>query len=79
MGELALKRLLLAVIAAYRRWLSPLKGVPTCRFLPTCSEYSAEAISRHGTMRGSALSMRRIARCQPFGSSGYDPVPGVGE
>jgi putative membrane protein insertion efficiency factor len=67
-------RVLLSVIGVYRRFVSPLLG-PRCRFLPTCSAYAAEAISRYGAARGSWLALRRIGRCHPFHSGGYDPVP----
>ncbi|MCB9880924.1 MAG: membrane protein insertion efficiency factor YidD [Planctomycetes bacterium] len=58
----------------YRRFLSPLKK-PCCRFHPTCSSYALEALDRHGAIKGSLLSARRILRCHPFGGSGFDPVP----
>jgi uncharacterized protein len=48
---------------------------PACRFQPTCSRYAYAAIERHGARRGTWLAIRRLARCQPFGGSGYDPVP----
>jgi putative membrane protein insertion efficiency factor len=67
-------RLLVAVIAAYRRWISPLLG-QRCRFAPTCSAYAAEAIARHGAVRGGWLALRRIGRCHPFNPGGHDPVP----
>ncbi|MGH2807953.1 MAG: membrane protein insertion efficiency factor YidD [Actinomycetota bacterium] len=67
-------RVLTGVIAAYRRWISPLFG-PRCRFHPTCSAYAAEAISTHGAARGSWLALRRIARCHPWNPGGVDPVP----
>ena len=65
---------LLALIGAYRRWLSPLLG-PRCRFIPSCSAYGLEAISRHGPWRGGWLTLRRIGRCHPFTPCGCDPVP----
>lgn len=69
-------RLLLRVIAGYRRWISPLLG-PRCRFAPTCSAYAAEALGVHGAARGSGLALRRVLRCQPFSPGGHDPVPAV--
>ncbi|MGR8919686.1 MAG: membrane protein insertion efficiency factor YidD [Gammaproteobacteria bacterium] len=65
---------LLALVHGYRLLLSPLLG-PRCRYLPTCSEYALEALATHGAWRGSVLSLRRIARCHPWGGSGHDPVP----
>jgi hypothetical protein len=69
-----LQRALLTAIRFYQRALSPLSP-PTCRFTPSCSEYTAQAISLHGSLRGCWLGLRRIVRCHPFGSSGFDPVP----
>jgi putative membrane protein insertion efficiency factor len=63
-------------IAAIRAYQAARAGRPTgCRYLPTCSEYGIEAIERHGTIRGSMLTMRRLARCTPWGGHGVDPVP----
>ncbi|MCP4973011.1 MAG: membrane protein insertion efficiency factor YidD [Prochlorococcus sp.] len=67
-------RLFLALIAFYRQWLSPLLG-PRCRFIPTCSAYGVEAITRHGPWRGGWLTVRRLSRCHPFTPCGCDPVP----
>jgi len=67
-------RVLLAVVALYRRFVSPALP-PACRFHPSCSEYAAEALRAHGPWRGSALALRRLGRCHPFGGSGHDPVP----
>ena len=69
-----MKRVLVGLIRLYQRLLSPLKGVPTCRYLPTCSEYAAEAVERRGVVVGGAKALWRIARCNPFGGSGFDPV-----
>jgi len=59
---------------AYKVTLSPWIG-RQCRFLPTCSDYAAEALIRHGPWRGGYLAARRLCRCHPWGGSGYDPVP----
>jgi putative membrane protein insertion efficiency factor len=67
-------RLLALPIAAYRLLVSPLIP-PRCRFLPSCSEYAIEALHRHGAGRGLSLALWRLARCHPWGGSGYDPVP----
>lgn len=69
-----IRRFLLAAIAAYRYLLSPWVG-GSCRFWPTCSEYSREAIERHGAARGTWMMLARLARCHPYGSGGVDPVP----
>jgi putative membrane protein insertion efficiency factor len=67
-------RVLLALVAAYRYLLSPMLG-RSCRFFPTCSEYAMEALARHGALRGTWLTVRRVARCHPWHPGGYDPVP----
>ena len=59
----------------YQRYLSPLKGAPSCRFHPTCSSYAIEAIEVHGALKGSWLGLKRVLRCHPFHPGGYDPVP----
>ena len=61
-------------IRFYRSAISPLTP-PSCRFTPTCSQYALEALKKHGAVRGSWLTVRRICRCHPWGGSGYDPVP----
>lgn len=67
-------RVLLKGIALYQRWLSPLKP-PSCRFVPTCSQYAAEAVARYGSLRGARLALCRLLRCHPFHPGGVDPVP----
>lgn len=70
-----MKTVLLAVLKFYRKGISPL--LPgSCRFAPSCSEYSALAIRRHGALKGVWLTCRRLLRCHPFHGGGYDPVPG---
>ena len=69
-----LKKIIIALIRFYQLALSPLKQ-PTCRFSPTCSQYSIEAIERFGVIKGTYLSVRRILKCHPFHEGGYDPVP----
>lgn len=59
----------------YQRYLSPLKGAPSCRFHPTCSSYAIEAIEVHGALQGSWMGFKRVLRCHPFHPGGYDPVP----
>lgn len=66
--------LLILFVRAYRRFLSPLLG-QQCRFQPSCSAYGLEALQVHGSLRGTWLTARRIARCHPFHPGGHDPVP----
>ncbi len=73
-----MKRLFIWLIGLYRRYLSPLKSAPTCRFTPTCSAYAIEALEKRGLIVGSALAVWRILRCNPFCRGGYDPVPEKG-
>lgn len=65
---------LLLLVRFYRFALSPWLGA-NCRYDPTCSSYAIEALQKHGAFRGGALTVKRIARCHPWGDSGYDPVP----
>lgn len=66
--------MLMALITMYQSTIGP--ALPkACRFEPTCSHYAFTAIERYGALRGSWLAVKRVARCQPFGSYGYDPVP----
>jgi putative membrane protein insertion efficiency factor len=69
-----MRKALILVIRGYQLWISPL--LPSaCRYYPTCSAYAVEAIEKHGAVSGSWLALRRITRCHPFRSGGYDPVP----
>ena len=69
-----MKKLLLLLIGFYRRQISPYKR-PCCRFIPTCSQYALEAVERFGAVKGGAMALWRILRCNPFCKGGYDPVP----
>jgi putative membrane protein insertion efficiency factor len=64
----------IALIRFYQKCISPLTP-PACRYTPTCSQYAIEAIRKHGVVKGCWLAAKRIARCHPWGGSGYDPVP----
>ena len=66
--------LLIVPIRFYQKYISPLKPA-TCRFTPSCSQYAIKAIRKHGPFKGLALAVWRILRCNPWGGSGYDPVP----
>lgn len=73
-----MKHIALALIRFYKRFLSP--ALPSaCRFHPTCSTYTYEAIERYGVIRGGWLGLKRIARCHPLNPGGYDPVPDLKE
>ena len=69
-----MKRLFVTLITWYQRYISAYTP-PSCRFHPTCSAYTKEAIEVHGSLRGVWLGTKRIARCHPFNAGGYDPVP----
>ncbi|RPH40180.1 MAG: membrane protein insertion efficiency factor YidD [Desulfobulbaceae bacterium] len=68
-----MKHCLLGLVRGYQYFISPLFP-PCCRFTPTCSAYTIQAIEKYGVLRGSFLSLRRILRCHPFSQGGYDPV-----
>jgi len=69
-----MKYLIIALLRAYRFAISPLYG-QVCRYHPSCSAYALEAVTEHGSIKGSWLAVRRIARCNPWSRGGYDPVP----
>jgi putative membrane protein insertion efficiency factor len=68
------RRVVAFLIRGYQRVISPALP-PSCRFTPTCSQYTLEAVTRYGALRGGWLGVKRIARCHPFHPGGYDPVP----
>lgn len=70
----AAKKIVVHGIRAYRKYISPYKGT-TCPYIPSCSVYGEEAVRKYGALKGSAMAVWRIARCNPFSSGGYDPVP----
>ena len=67
-------KVLVGIIRLYQRFLSPLLP-PSCRFEPSCSKYTVQAIQKYGALRGGLMGAWRILRCNPFGKGGYDPVP----
>jgi putative membrane protein insertion efficiency factor len=69
-----MRRLLIFFVRAYQTGISPLLP-SSCRYYPSCSAYAIEALDKHGALRGSWLTVRRIARCHPFRPGGFDPVP----
>ena len=70
-----MKKILIATVRFYQRYISPYKGGSSCRFIPTCSQYALEALEKYGALKGSLLAIRRILRCHPLSKGGYDPVP----
>jgi len=69
-----IKFILLQILKGYKFFISPFLQ-PSCRFTPSCSEYASDAIIRYGALHGSWLSIKRLLRCNPWHSGGYDPVP----
>ena len=73
---LMIKKIAISFVKLYQTCISPfIGGKAACRFVPTCSEYTAQAIKKYGVWRGGIMGMRRILRCRPGGGFGYDPVP----
>ena len=72
-GLFMLKKLFLSIIRIYQRFISPMTP-PTCRFYPTCSEYTKEAIEVYGAFKGGYMGVKRILKCHPFHEGGFDPV-----
>lgn len=68
-----MKKVLIFLIKFYKTSISPYKGAPSCRFIPTCSEYALQAIEKYGAFKGSLKAMARILKCHPFHKGGYDP------
>ena len=69
-----MRRLAMVSVTLYQRAISP--HLPSaCRYIPTCSDYSYQAMESHGVLKGSWLTLKRLARCHPLGRRGYDPVP----
>lgn len=69
-----MNRPVLWLLRGYKTWVSPMLP-PSCRYHPTCSEYAYEAVEKYGIIKGGRLALWRVLRCNPFGSSGWDPVP----
>lgn len=72
--EIDMKKLFIFIIKFYRKYISPMKSTK-CPYIPSCSEYGMEAIEKYGALKGGALVLWRIIRCNPFSKGGYDPVP----
>ena len=69
-----MKKILIALIKFYRKFISPMKGTK-CPYIPTCSEYALQAVEKYGVLKGSYLAIKRILKCHPFHNGGVDPVP----
>lgn len=70
-----LSRAMLGAVDFYRSAISPYKGGPTCKYIPTCSQYAKTAIERYGAVKGGRMAAGRLLRCSPWSKGGYDPVP----
>lgn len=70
-----MKKLCIKMIRFYQKYISPLKPYGTCKYYPTCSNYAIEAYQKYGFFKGTALTVWRLLRCNPFSKGGYDPVP----
>ncbi len=70
-----MKQVVLFFLRVYQKYLSPLKGAPTCRFYPTCSQYAVEAVTKYGAAKGTWLAVKRVLKCHPYHPGGHDPVP----
>ena len=71
----AMKQIMIRMIRFYQKFLSPMKVYTHCKYIPTCSEYAAQAIEKYGVFKGVLMGIWRILRCNPFSKGGYDPVP----
>jgi len=69
-----MKKVLISAIRFYQKHLSCRKSAPSCRFIPTCSEYAVQALEKYGALKGSYLAVRRLLKCHPFHKGGYDPL-----
>jgi uncharacterized protein len=69
-----MKKIVLRILKLYKKYISVILP-PACRFMPTCSEYTAEAVEKYGVLKGLGLGFKRVLRCHPFSPGGYDPVP----
>ena len=68
-----MKQIVIFLVRAYRLLLSPYLP-PSCRYLPTCSQYAEEALDKYGALKGGMIALKRISRCHPWGGNGYDPL-----
>ena len=69
-----IRKIFIIPIVLYRKFISPLKTRPCCKYYPTCSQYAIDAIEEYGIFKGTAMAIWRLLRCNPFSKGGYDPV-----